>query len=263
MTEDEYLAATCAFTHFGQARVKLLLSFFGSARKIWSGSEKELIEIGLSHALVNKFLKHRNFFNPEKYFANLKSLGIKFVKISDDDYPQNLKEIPDAPVILYVRGSLKSFDSNSIAIVGSRTMTTYGREVTDKFGTELANFGITVISGLALGVDAEAQKSAFLAGGRTIAVLASGLDIISPLTNKNLALEIIKKGKGAVVSEYPLGYMPFKTNFAVRNRLIAGLSKAVIVVEGRKKSGTFYTVNAALSQGKQVFAVPGPITSPT
>jgi DNA processing protein len=139
-------------------------------------------------------------------------------------------------------------------------MTSYGKEVTTRFAGELANFGITVVSGLALGVDAQAQRASLSAGGRTIAVLASGLDIISPFANKTLALEFIKKN-GAVVSEYPIGHVPMPFDFPVRDRLISGLAKAVIVVEGRMKSGTFYTVKAALDQGRPVFAVPGPITS--
>ncbi len=196
-----------------------------------------------------------------KYLESLQKEKISVVSKSDLDYPRNLKELENAPHVLYIKGELKKSDDLSIAIVGTRIMTGYGREVASKFACELANLGITVISGLALGIDAAAQKAAIEAGGRTISVLASGLNIISPLANKALALEFIK-GSGAVVSEYPLGYIPHPFDFPIRDRLIAGLSRAVIVVEGRMKSGTFYTVKAALDQGKPVFAVPGPINSP-
>ncbi len=261
MTEKDYLIALSTFTSFGPQRLGLLISYFKKASKIWSASRGELLEIGLGAKTVENFISHRDKFDIDEYLRKLTSLSIKTFTIFESAYPANLKEISDAPYVLYVRGNLEKSDARSVAIVGTRMMTSYGREVTSKFATQLANFGITVISGLALGVDAEAQRSALAAGGRTIAVLASGLDIISPYTNKALALEFIKKN-GAVVSEYPLGHMPFKANFAVRNRLISGLSKAVIVTEARIKSGTFYTVNAAANQGRPVFAVPGPITSP-
>lgn len=261
MTEKEYLIALSTFTQFGPVRLKLLLSYFQKPSCVWQAKPADLKEIGLGDKTTDKFILHRDGFDISKYIKRLSALSIKTLTIFENDYPANLKEISDAPYVLYIKGKLKKSDSNSVAIVGTRMMTSYGRDVTQKFATELANFGITVVSGLALGVDGTAQRSALDAGGRTIAVLASGLDIISPYTNKALALEFIKKN-GAIVSEYPLGHVPFKSDFAVRNRLISGLSKAVLVIEGRIKSGTFYTVNAAANQGRPVFAVPGPITSP-
>jgi DNA processing protein len=262
MTEKEYLIALSTFISIGPMRTKLLLSYFKSAKKIWNATQKELLEVGLSEKLVTKLLEHRKKFDIEKYFLDLEKESVNAVTIFDHDYPDNLRDLDDAPFVLYIRGTFKKIDSRAVAIVGTRMMTSYGREVTQKLAGELANYGITIISGLALGVDAESQKTALNAGGRTIAVLASGLDIISPITNKQLALDIISKGRGAIVSEYPLGYGPFPYDFPVRDRLISGLSKAVVVIEGRMKSGTFYTVNAAASQNRPVFAVPGPITSP-
>lgn len=261
MNERECLIALSTFTPFGPMRTSLLLSYFKSAKKIWTANQTELTEVGLGIKTVQNFIHHRDEFHFQEYQDKLNSLSIKVLTLFDDNYPENLKEISDAPYVLYVRGKLTKEDSRAVAIVGTRMMTSYGREVTQKFGTELANFGVTVVSGLALGVDAEAQRAALKANGRTIAVLASGLDIISPYTNKALALEFIKNN-GAIVSEYPLGHVPFKYDFAVRNRLISGLSRAIIVIEGRIKSGTFYTVNAAANQGRPVFAVPGSITSP-
>lgn len=263
MTEKEYLAILSAFTPIGPMRIRLLYSYFKTAKKIWEASKSELLEVGLSENLSTKFIEHKNSFDPQKYFDKLKSFGVSFVTIFEKEYPKNLKEIDDAPYILYVRGNLKSSDSNSVAIVGTRMMTSYGCEIARKFASGLGDIGITVVSGLALGVDAEAQRSALNAGGRTIAVLASGLDIISPITNRQIALEIIAKKSGAVISEYPLGYTPHPYDFPVRDRLVSAMAKAIIVIEGRMKSGTFYTVKAALDQGKTVFAVPGQINSPT
>jgi DNA processing protein len=262
MTQKEYLIALSTFIPLGPARLKLLISYFKKPGKVWNAPARDLTDTGLGTKIVEHFVRHRDSFDIDEYFKKLEKFSIKALTLFDDDYPGNLKKISDAPYVLYVKGKLARSDDRAVAIVGSRIMTSYGRDVARKFASELANFGITIISGLALGVDAEAQRAAFEAGGRTIAVLASGLDIISPLTNKALALEFIKS-HGAVVSEYPLGHVPFKSDFVVRNRLISGLAKAVIVVEGKIRSGTFYTVNAAASQGRPVFAVPGQITSPT
>ncbi len=258
---NNYLVALSTFADFGPARLALLLNYFKSAKKVWNLSKSDFAQIGLSMKIADKFIAHRNSFDLEKYLKDLAEKEIFAVTKFDDRYPDNLKQIDAAPFVLYVRGFLKKSDSRSVAVVGTRMMTAYGREVAQKLAGELSDYGITVISGLALGIDAVAQRAALNAGGRTVSVLASGLDIISPIANKSLALEFIK-GKGAVVSEYPLGYAPHAYDFPVRDRLIAGLSKAVIVVEGRMKSGTFYTVRAALDQGKSVFAVPGQITSP-
>lgn len=261
MTESQYLTVLSAFPYFGPARTDLLIRYFGNAKDSWNASARDLTKIGIVSKKAFEFIKFRDGFDASKYFEKLRSLNISVVTKFDSDYPQNLNGLPDAPMALYVRGKILRRDKFAVSIVGTRMMTTYGKEVASKFATGLAEYGITVVSGLALGIDAEAQRAAIRAGGRSIAVLASGLDIISPLTNKSLALDVIN-GKGALISENPLGHNPFKQDFAVRNRLISGLSKAVLVVEGRMKSGTFHTVTAANSQGRPVFAVPGPVTSP-
>jgi DNA processing protein len=263
MTEREYLISLSTFISIGPMRTKLLLSYFKSAKNIWNTSQKELAEVNLGTKLIEKFVEYRNKFDFESYSQKLKKESVVPVTIFEKDFPENLKDLDDCPFVLYVKGTLKKSDSRAVAIVGTRMMTSYGREVAQKLSGELSGYGITIISGLALGIDAEAERAALTAGGRTIAVLASGLDIISPLTNKQLALSVISKNQGAVVSEYPLGHQPFPSDFPVRDRLISGLSKAVIVIEGRMKSGTFYTVAAAANQNRPVFAVPGPITSPT
>ena len=262
MTEREYLAALYSYIAFGPARTKLLLSFFGSAKKAWNAEDGELIEIGLKEKKVSDFLKYRELFDFEEYFARLSDLGISIVTFRDPNYPENLGGLKDSPCVLYFKGRLSKNDSNSVAIVGSRKMTSYGREVTEKFAGDLAGLGITIVSGLARGVDSVAHAFALEAGGRTIAVLGCGLDKIYPPENFALAKRIIE-AEGALISEYPLGFPPMRTNFAERNRIISGLSRAVLVIEGQIKSGTLLTASAAAEQGRPVFAVPGQITAPS
>jgi DNA processing protein len=261
MTENQYLTSICAFNYFGPARTKLLLDYFKSAKNIWLSKTSELVETGLSNQKVIEFDEYRKNFNIPVYFEKLKEFSIKIVTILDTNYPKNLKGLTGAPVVLYYKGNIKSANSNSVAIVGSRKITSYGKEVTQKFSTELAGIGITIISGLAHGVDTEAHKGAIAVKGRTLAVIGNGLDTIYPAENTKLAEEIIENG-GAIISEYPLGYPAFPANFAVRNRIVSGMSDAVIVVEGAEKSGTLLTAAHAAEQGKTVFAVPGQITSP-
>lgn len=174
-------------------------------------------------------------------------------------YPDNLRDLSDMPGKLYVNGKLLKKDSFAMAIVGTRRPTEYGKRVAKKFGYSLAKAGITIISGLALGIDTIAHESALRAGGRTIAVLAGGLDNIYPPENKGLAEAVVKKG--ALVSEFPLGTKAFPKNFLIRNRLISGLSLGVLVVEGARRSGTLSTATWAANQGREVFAIPGNLDS--
>ncbi len=261
MTEREYLAALYSFQYFGPVRTNLLLNYFGSSETIWHKNRKDFLEVGLKDKIVDSFIEYKNKFELSSYFDKLKKLGIKFVTIKEDDYPENLRNIDSAPVVLYYIGTLHKSDKNAVAIVGSRKMSSYGREVTENFAAELSGLGIVIVSGLALGIDAVAHKTCAELGGRGIVVLASGLDTISPYTNRWIALQIVKKG-GSILSEYPLGQPPFRTSFPSRNRIVSGLSKAVIVIEGERKSGTLLTASAAAEQGRTVFAVPGQITSP-
>ncbi len=260
MTEREYLICLSSFFPFGPARLSLLLSYFGSAKKVWDASNSSLVSVGLRDKLVFDFDCYRKKFSPREYLGKLDKLKIKVFVKSDSDYPKNLLEIDSAPLVIYVLGEIQDEDCNAIAIVGSRKMTSYGKEVTEVFSSEFSNVGITIVSGLARGIDTIAHKIALESGGRTIAVLGSGIDVIYPPENRMLALEIAKNG--ALVSEFPLGYPALRPNFAFRNRIISGLSKAVLVVEGEKKSGTLLTASHAAEQGRVVFAVPGQITSP-
>jgi DNA processing protein len=261
MNENHYLVLVSSFTFFGSARCALLLSYFGSARKIWTAKRSELLKVGLSEEKVGRFDDYRRGFGEEGYFKRLKKLGISFLTIADSDYPVNLRGLPGTPTVLYVKGAFAKTDINALAIVGSRKMTAYGQEVTEKFARELAGLGVTIVSGLARGVDTAAHRAVLEAHGRTIAVMGCGLNIIYPPENMGLAKEITA-GHGVVISEYPLDYPPLPQNFAARNRIISGLAKGVIVVEGTEHSGTLLTASHAAEQGKAMFAVPGQITSP-
>jgi len=260
MTEKQYLTCVSAYIPFGPVHTKLLLDYFGSAKAIWDVSSEKLEKIGLSLKKADGFDRFRAEFNTKAYFEKQEKLQIDIITIFDKDYPINLKQIDSAPFVIYKKGKLKASDENAIAIVGSRKMTSYGKEVASMFSTSLAGYGLTIVSGLARGIDTQAHKHSLLAGGRTIAVLGCGLDKIYPPENNQLAKEIVKYG--ALISEFPLGYPAIPINFAARNRIISALSKAVIVVEGAEKSGTLLTASHAADQGKIVFAVPGQITSP-
>jgi DNA processing protein len=261
VTEKEYLVATAAFTYFGPARVRLLVSYFKTAKKVWESPSNDLVKIGLSEKRVQEFSNFRKNFNAHEYFSRLSKMDIKVTTFLDKNFPKSLKDLDAAPVVLYYKGSLEGLNKNSVAIVGARKMTPYGCEVTEMFSSQLVNFGVTIISGLARGVDTVAHRSCLAAGGITIAVLGNGLNSIYPPENKSLADEIIKKG-GAIISEYPPEYPVFPVNFVARNRIVSGLSTCVLVIEGAEKSGTLLTASHAANQGKTVFAVPGNITSP-
>lgn len=184
------------------------------------------------------------------------------LQLTDSKYPGLLKEIPDPPVVLYVRGRGEKIHlARTIAVVGTRRITDYGRTVTQKLVRDLVGKGYTIVSGMALGVDAVAHHEAIKAGGKTIAVLGCGIDIIYPSSNTDLYWDIVR-GHGAVVSEFPPGVRPDKKRFVTRNRIISGLSLGVVVIEGAEHSGTLITAKYAAEQGREVFAVPGPITSP-
>jgi DNA processing protein len=190
----------------------------------------------------------------------IKKLGVRLIPWSDPLYPLNLSYIYDPPFLLYVKGSLEKEDEKAVAVVGTRRATVYGKIVARRLARELAREGITVVSGMARGIDTAAHEGALEEGGRTIAVLGCGVDLVYPPENSSLAEEIIKKG--AVISEFPLGTRPFAHNFPRRNRIISGLSRGVVVVEAPYKSGALITADCALEQGREVFAIPGTITSP-
>lgn len=262
LEERKYWIAFSSFVGFGPKRFKLLRDYFGSAEKAWKVSEKELEEIGLSEKLIASFLFHRKNFSLEEYLAKINKLGVGIITLEDENYPKLLKQIDDAPFLLYFKTSSLGFVSNtdcSIAVVGTRKITNYGQEVTEKLVTELVFNGITIVSGMARGVDSIAHKTAIENKGTTIAVLGSGIDIIYPPENRTLYNSIVENG--AVVSEFPLGFKPMPWCFPVRDRIMSGLSLGVLVTEAASDSGSLITASCAGNQGREVFAVPGPITS--
>ena len=226
-------------------------------RKRFSEIYKYFLENG---DIPESFLYDGDFQFATAEIKKAKKLNVKIVTINDTCYPFLLKEITNPPLVLYMKGKVPSSDRYMISIVGSRKCTKYGQTVAQKFAVSFAQVGITVVSGLALGIDSAAHSGAINAGGKTIAVIGSGLDRIYPMSNKHLAKKICG-GYGAVISEFPFGTEPRPFNFPFRNRIISGLSYATIVVEAAKKSGSLITARLAAEQGRDVFAVPGNITS--
>ncbi len=260
--EKQYWLAFSAFPGIGPLRFKILIDYFGSAKRAWQAGVKDLLEIGLGEKLTEKFLRFRDGFSISKYLANLKQKNINVLTLTDQDYPKLLKEIPAAPFVLYYRGNLEKINyfAKTIAVVGTRNVTSYGREVTKRLTSDLVGCGLTIVSGMAYGVDTVAHEAAIEAGGKTIAVLGCGVDIIHPPANSQLYWRIVN-GKGVVISEYPVGQYALKGLFPARNRIISGLSEGVVVTQGARDSGALITARYAAEQGRDVFAVPGPITS--
>jgi len=224
------------------------------------GFQKEIESAGISEKLAENILTIRNQVDLEKTWEKILGKHISIITWEDANYPKLLKEVDQPPPLLYCRGTVTSDDDWAVAIVGTRRMSTYGRQVTQDLATILAAKKITVVSGLARGVDAIAHQSAMDGNGRTIAVLGCGVDVIYPAENRKIAERIIEQG--ALVSEYPLGTMPESYNFPPRNRIISGLSQATVVVEAGETSGALITASFAANQGREVFAVPGNILSP-
>ncbi|MCX6724559.1 MAG: DNA-processing protein DprA, partial [Candidatus Shapirobacteria bacterium] len=260
INEKKYWIGFSAFNGIGPKRFALLRNYFGSARSAWEARLKELLAIGLEQKLVENFVKFRQDFDLNSYFLRLRENKIECQTLVDKNYPENLKKIDNPPYVLFVKGKIKPQDELALAVVGTRKMTAYGREVTESLTQQLVNFGLTIVSGLARGVDTTAHQTVLQNGGRTIAVLACGLDIIYPPENKKLAEEIAN-GHGVLVSEFPPGHQAVPGNFPARNRIISGLSLGTLVIEGAQDSGALITARHAADQGREVFAVPGPITS--
>lgn len=261
LTDKQYLVALYAYPSFGPARLTLLINFFKSAKSVWETTPRQLKEVGLTDKIVDGFVAFREEFDIREYFDELNKRKINFVTKEDEDYPKSLVELSNAPLVIYYMGDIKILGNPCVAIVGTRKMTGYGKEVAQNFSETLANAGVVVVSGLARGIDTTAHKGALNVSGLTAGVIGSGFGKIYPPENLQLAREIIKN-KGVLLSEYRLDYPAIPVNFANRNRIISGLSSAVVVVEGAQKSGTLLTATHAAEQGKTVFAVPGQITSP-
>lgn len=260
MDETAYWIGFNKVSGIGPARMAALLEVFGTAGAAWNGASQKLRDAGLDKRSIDNLVRARHEFDLEQEWRRIRNAGVQVVTWQDSDYPANLKSLENCPPLLYVRGTLCEDDVWSIAIVGTRRASVYGREVSGRLASDLARAGVTIVSGLALGIDTIAHRTALDAGQRTIAVLGSGVDQIYPPENRGLAAQIAENG--AVVSEYPLGTRPEANNFPPRNRVISGLSKAVVIVEAPKRSGALITARFAAEQGRDVFAVPGNITSP-
>ncbi|OGE44353.1 DNA protecting protein DprA [Candidatus Daviesbacteria bacterium RIFCSPLOWO2_01_FULL_39_12] len=260
MNNIAYLLALHSINGLGPIRLKALLDYFKDPKLAWEASGGELKKAGVPQSVAELLMETRNSLDPQKYLDEIKKSGIKWMSIFDDDYPKLLKEIYDPPVIFYYKGEILKDDENAVGVVGTRKMTGYGRAVTKQLVEELVLAGLTIVSGLARGVDAQAHSTALENNGRTIAILGGGLNKIYPPENGQLAEKIID-GHGAVISEFPPDYPSLPGNFPSRNRIIAGLSKAVLVTEAAEDSGSLITAKLAVEQGREVFAVPGPITS--
>ncbi len=244
----------------GAARLRQIQEFYGSLETAWNSPASGLLSAGLPQKVVDNFVRMKPQVDLDRIMERIHTQGVKVMTWEDADYPRRLKEINQAPPVLFIKGSINVEDDWAVAVVGTRRVTPYGRQVTSEIASFLAQNGVTVVSGLARGVDAIAHQTALQNGGRTIAVLGSGVDVIYPPEHRRLAGEIAQQG--ALVSDYPLGTQPDGINFPPRNRIISGLSLATIVVEAGEKSGALITAEFAVEQGRDVFAVPGSILAP-
>jgi len=259
MTSRKYWVGMNIIPAIGPAKVRALLDHFGDLELAWHADAQALQQAGMDRVAIRNLVKLRAQIDLDAEMCKLEKHQVTTLTWEDPDYPSLLKQIYAPPPVLYVRGQLLPDDEWAVAMVGTRSATIYGKQVARMLGQDLARSRVTVISGLARGIDSVSHQAALDAGGRTIAVLACGLDRVYPPENRNLAQAILENG--ALVSDYPLGTPPEAGNFPPRNRIISGLSLGVVVVEAGLKSGALITTTFALDQGREVFAVPGSIVS--
>ena len=239
---------------------RALIAHFGTAGKVLKASESSLKAVnGVGPKLAARIAGARSEFDPEVELAECRHRGVRPIPRDHDDFPSSLREIPDPPALLYVKGTLRPEDHLAVALVGSRKSSPYGVRIAERLAASLARVGLTVVSGLARGIDAAAHRGALKAGGRTIAVMANGLSEIYPPEHDGLAEEIAEAG--AVVSEMPMRQGPLAELFPRRNRIISGLCLGVVIVEAAPRSGSLVTAHHAMEQNREVFAVPGPVDS--
>ncbi|MBI5620035.1 DNA-protecting protein DprA [Candidatus Gottesmanbacteria bacterium] len=249
--ETAYWVGFSVFPGIGPVRFKLLLNYFGSAKNAWLAPAETLKNIHLGDKLTDQFVDFRKKFDVDDYIVQLEKLHVSVLTLTEPKYPTLLKQIPDAPFLLYIKGhkNKEPIDlARTIAVVGTRQVTHYGVDVTQRIVEGLVAYGFTIVSGLAYGVDAVAHQTAIDSGGKTIAVLGCGIDIIAPPSNARLYHQIAEEGVGAIVSEMPLGLRPNNGLFPARNRIISGLSLGVVVTEGADDSGALITARNAAEQ---------------
>jgi DNA processing protein len=259
-SETAFWLAVSRVPYIGPARIERLLQTFGSLSVAWSAPAEDL-RAALESRSLSALLAARGRIDPAGELERLSRLGIRAVHPGHPSYPRLLAEISGRPSLLYVRGELAPADNTSVAIVGTRRATPYGRQAAERIATELAQAGVTVVSGLARGVDAAAHRAALEAGGRTIAVLGSGLDVIYPAEHGRLAEQIL--GSGAILSEFPPGTKPDAQNFPARNRIVSGMTLGTLIIEAPARSGALITASFAGDQGREVFVIPGSIFAQT
>lgn len=259
MTDTRYWLAFNLVQGIGPVKTRALLDHFGDLGAAWQASTADLVKAGLDRRSLENLISARSSLNLDREQEKLETSGARLLSWDDPDYPPRLKEIADPPPVLYVRGEVSPADEFSVSIVGTRRASAYGKEVARQLAAGLAQNHVTVISGLARGIDMAAHQAALDAGGRTIAVLGCGVDVVYPPEAARMAERIVEQG--ALVSDYPLGTRPDAANFPARNRIISGLSLGTIVVEAGLDSGALITAGFALDQGREMFAVPGSIYS--
>ena len=259
MKQLKYWLAFSRIRGVGRVRFKLLESHFDSLEEAWLASEAELRAAGLDSRTVRSVLNGRRNVVPDAEVERLLKSGVHALTWHDDDYPARLKEIYDLPPLIYVKGDLMPDDERSLAVVGTRNPSHYGRQVAEQLVYDIADAGVTIVSGLARGIDGVAHRVALEARQRTIAVLGSGLDIIYPREHTNLSERIVENG--ALISEHALGTRPDARNFPRRNRIMSGMTLGTLVIEAGKRSGALITARQALEENREVFAVPGSVFS--
>ena len=260
ISELKYWIAFNRVRRVGRARVAMLEAHFGSLSEAWGASSAQLQQAGLDRRTAATAARSRSRIDPDAEMERVQQASVTALTWHDDGYPPRLKEIYDKPPVLYVKGEILSEDERSLAVVGTRRPTAYGREVARQVTSDLAQNGLTIVSGLAKGVDGIVHRAALEAGARTIAVMGSGLDVMYPREHGELASQIAENG--AVVSEFPLGTRPDSQNFPRRNRIISGMSLGTLVAEAPESSGALLTARHALEQDREVFCIPGSILAP-
>ncbi len=260
MNNAAYLLALHSIDGLGPIRLKALLDYFKDPKLAWEANIGEIRRIGVPQSVAEFLSETRKRMDPQKYLESIREAGISWITLFDENYPKLLSQIYDPPVVLFYKGEFLPSDEKAIAVVGTRKITGYGKAVTEQFTRVLSDAGLTIVSGLARGVDSVAHKSAIQSGGRTIAVLGGGLNKIFPPENRELAGKIIE-GYGVLISEFVPDAPSLPGNFPSRNRIISGLSLATLVTEAAEDSGSLITARAAVEQNRDVFAIPGPITS--
>ncbi len=258
--EQQYWLGLHLIPQLGNAKLALLLARIPSVTELWRESDDHLLRLDLPRKLLRQFIAGRQSIDLQREMDKVRQCGAQLVTLADPAYPRLLREIVDRPLLLYVRGQLAAADDKTIAVVGTRKPSKYGWDAARTLARNLARHDVTIVSGLAHGIDTAAHRGA-LDGGRTIAVMATGIDRVYPAENTDLAEQIA--AKGALITEMPIGAAPLGKNFPRRNRIISGMSLGVLVAEAPEKSGAMNTVSHAIDQGRDVFALPHNIFSKT